>query len=173
MALLDILDELVATTEAALLALWARVEDGTLEEAAFLTMAAHIINAANARATVAADMAITAELRSQGRFVRPTGIRPLYEPDRIRQGLQTLLVDDKYLPVNAFKFIAQSEPVGRAQVVANKAMERHKVGWVRGLSGGACPLCTNWADGKVRPPRVTMIRHHGCRCMPRPVVREQ
>lgn len=171
MPLLDLLDDLTAATTAAVLALWARYEAGELDEAMFLTLAAAVLNAAGARATVMTDLAISADLRTQlRRPVRPAGLRPIAEQARLRQGIQSILADEQFTePVEALTFITKSETVGSAQLAAGQAMKKHRVGWVRGLSGGACDLCASWADGKVRPPRITMIRHHGCRCLPRPV----
>lgn len=182
MNLRELILGLAATTEAEVLALWGRYQAGEITEDVFVTATAAMIDRANARATVAADVAIAGAVGAQlGRRVLPTGLAVSSDQSRLRQAVTTVLRDEVVTATTPAELagsraarlgrLARAEPAGSAQDAAVTAMRRHPVaGWTRGVSGKACPVCRRWADGKVRPATVPMLRHPGCSCVPQPVV---
>lgn len=182
MNLRDLILGLSAAAEAEVLALWARYQGGELPEDVFVMAAAAVIDRANARAAVAADVAIAGAVGAQlGRRVLPVGLAVATDQRRLRDAVTTVLRDEIVTATSPEELaasrsarlgrLARAEPAGSAQDAAVTAMRRHPVaGWTRGVSGKACPVCRRWADGKVRPATVRMLRHPGCSCVPQPVV---
>lgn len=46
-------------------------------------------------------------------------------------------------------------------------------GWTRQTNGDTCPVCTSLANGAVLPPGARMVRHPGCDCTQRPILKGQ
>ena len=57
----------------------------------------------------------------------------------------------------------------------SEAMEltRRIEGWTRDTQGDNCDDCTSLADGSVMPPGARMVRHPGCDCTQRPILKGQ
>lgn len=154
--------------------LYARWQDGQIDDTFFVAALAALIARANHRATSAADLALAATLTLQlHRPVLPLGITPPPdEADRLTTAASTLLAA---LPVVADPLarvlrLARSEPIAAAQRAYNDAMRAstHVTGWTRQVSPGACELCQALA-GDVLPVTVEMFHHPGCTCTAVPV----
>lgn len=181
MSLTDMVARLLASNEAAVLALWAHHLADEFDEATFVVLAAAEIDRANARAATVADAAVAAALTAQlRRPVPPVGFPLISGQSRLREAVRTVLTDPVDYPQTAGELaesravrlgrLARAEPAGAAQNAVHEVMQRQPVsGWRRSVNSGACPLCRRWADGKLRRPSVRMARHIGCSCIQQPV----
>lgn len=163
---------LAERTEAQIGALWATVEAGDLTLARFRPLGATLIAQANQAGVQLADIGLTAEITRQlGAAARPIGLRPTpvqLDRDRIIGEIDRSIASST--PDVELRTLARSEPLLTVATAVQDGMKRRGAqGWTRGLSGVSCPLCTGWADGVVRSPGVTMVRHHGCDCIQSPV----
>lgn len=186
MAVVQVVERLSHDTATKVTGLWDAKRAGALDEPGFVRRSAHVVNRANARATATADQAVAADLRRQtGQPIRPAGIRPINDQGRLETAIRKVIggkpgdTDDPDVIHQSRRSrlgrLARNEPATAAQNTTQRALEHHQGilhGWVRMLGGSdSCPLCTKWADGKVRSTRVPMNRHHNCRCMQRPVAK--
>ncbi len=180
MALRETLDEIAVDAETRVLGLFERRRAGQVDEERFVSMSAATINQANGKATVTADVAVSVEVATRkGGRPRLAGIHPFDDQARLKGAVRATATEGK-TPAEAeatrrmkLGRLARSEPYSTAQDTMPKAMEAHGArGWVRVANTGACKLCRKWADGKVRPLTMMMIRHPGCTCLQRPVFTE-
>ena len=176
-------DELAASSEAEVLALWARRDGGELAEDQFVILAAASVARHNAQAVALADLVVATSLTSQlARPVPPVGLPLIDHQPRLRDAIRTVIAEgiasvetarEKLDSVAArLSRLARAEPARVAQSAMQQAMRRHPAvaGWTRGLSSKPCPLCRQWADGKIRSADIPMNRHAGCSCVPQPAV---
>lgn len=183
MSFRDILARLMASTETAVVALHARLDAGELTEAEFVALAAAVVNRADAKASVVADLSVAAAVMTQTRRpVAPAAVGFVDQQPRLRESIRTLLRTEVEWPDSADDLaasrrvrlgrLARAEPASAAQGAAQQAMEQQPAvrGWRRRLNATPCALCRGWADGKVRPTRIRMNRHTGCSCIQEPVV---
>lgn len=182
------IDVLTDETEARVLRQYDTYRGGTLTQDQFVKTSSRTVGRANARATTLADQYTAADLRTQtGRPHRPIGLRPPPQDQaRLEKSIGKITrsdpitgrsaAEDHEIRKNRLGRLARNEPASAAQNAAQKAMDVHQgsiQGWVRAVGGSAvCPLCQTWADGVVRSTKVHMVRHKGCRCMPRPVAKK-
>jgi hypothetical protein len=158
-------------------ALLRQLQAGELSYQQFVLEAVTAIVQAQARAAAIGDLGMAALLSRQlGRLVAPVGLGPTRaDPGRMRRALRTWWVA---VPVTVGLWesrqarltrLAEAETAAQLQDTMQQAMVRQGVrGWVRATDVEPCPLCTELADGKVRPVTVKMARHEGCRCWPQP-----
>jgi hypothetical protein len=159
------------------LELLALLEAGELSYDQFVTEAVTAIVQAQARAAAIGDLGMAALLSRQlGRLVPPVGLGPSRaDPGRMRRALQTWWV---YAPVTVGLWESRQARLARLAVAETSAQVQDSMqqamvsqgvaGWVRATDAEPCPLCTELADGKVRPVTVKMARHEGCVCWPQP-----
>lgn len=163
-------------------ALYARFERGQIDRDEFIALAAALIARARARGVGLADLSLTADIiRALLTTESPWGIAP---PDNDNERLQisvaTVLDADvsysgdelrRSQRVRLERLARDSSAEAAVWAMAKVAIERGlKGGWVRMTDADPCKLCSGWADGVVRPWSVTMNRHTGCCCVPRPVL---
>lgn len=174
---------LAAASEHDVLVLWRRRLAGELSEPAFTRLAALVVARSNLRAVMLADLALTAALMHHlADVVHPLGLQPTdAEIDAARLGaaVGTVLAAEIKSVSTAEELVesrrvrlarlARAEPLSTTQDALGRAMtERDVAGWTRETSAKPCPLCTQWADGQIRPPTVRMARHTGCSCVQQP-----
>lgn len=160
------------------LALLAQFEAGEIDQADFEVAVALVISRSQVRASRLGDLGAAALVSDLMRtLVSPLGLpADRVDQSRIVRAVGTLLrFDPKTVGLAEsrqlrFGRIAVAEPAAQMQQTMQTAMRAHGVsGWVRQTDAEPCPLCTELADGKVRPMTVSMTRHEGCVCYPRPV----
>jgi hypothetical protein len=128
-----------------------------------------------------ADLALTADvIRALRQRTAPLGITPpTSDEERLHRSVTSVLTEDiDYADSKDTLRESQRLRLGRlardsAAEAAVWAMgvamiERGIEGWVRITDMDPCPVCSNLADGIVRPPTVTMFRHVGCQCVQGP-----
>jgi hypothetical protein len=157
--------------------LLAQLQAGDISYQQFVLEAVAAIVQAQARAASIGDVGMAALLTRQlGRLVPPVGLGPTRaDPARMRRALRTWWIA---APVTVGLWESRQARLGRLAVAETaaqlqdsmqQAMVRQGVrGWVRATDVNPCPLCTELADGKVRPVTVKMARHEGCVCWPQP-----
>jgi hypothetical protein len=157
--------------------LLAQLQAGDISYQQFVVEAVAAIVQAQARAASIGDVGMAALLTRQlGRLVPPVGLGPTRaDPARMRRALRTWWVA---APVTVGLWESRQARLGRLAVAETaaqlqdsmqQAMVRQGVrGWVRATDVNPCPLCTELADGKIRPVTVNMARHEGCVCWPQP-----
>jgi hypothetical protein len=170
------LDHVAADNQAKVSTLHDRHRAGEIDEDQFRERSATVLNRGNAKATVASDRAVAAEkAKATQAPARPAGVRPISDKERLRQAVAT--TGEKVKPgpegeaqrAERLRRLAKSEPYSTAQETITKSGKKAgATGWVRAVNPGACQLCRKWADGKVRPNDIRMVRHIGCTCLPRP-----
>jgi hypothetical protein len=175
---------LADTTAVAVLALWARVEAGSLTETRFRAEAAAMIAAANAAGVHLADLGLAAEVTRQlRRPTSPVGLQPTdvqTDQARIAAGLASVIAEhpesattDELLAESRrarLTRLARSEPLLTVATAVQTGMVHHGAsGWVRRTDQDPCKLCSGWADGAVRSAETHMARHLGCSCIQEPV----
>lgn len=167
-------------TEREIAALYARLERGSIDRDTFVVLAARVIARARARGVSLADLTLATEaIRQIGDQAGPLGLtppdndierlegsvgsvldeRPDYEGERLRESQRARLG----------RLARDSSAEAATWGMRLAMLERGVKGWVRETDVDPCPVCTNLADGVVRSPRVTMLRHTGCACVQRTV----
>lgn len=168
-------EQLAETTDgttAQVLAALAMYEAGDLPTEEFAAVVAAYVAAGNARAAALADLSLASVLTLEaGEPVAPLGItRPESDPDRLAKAASTLLAVEGSR--ERWERLARSEPRTAAAEAYSEGIRRSPrvSGWRRGVSGGACELCTWWSrDGRVWQADHPMPTHPGCTCVPLPV----
>lgn len=93
---------------------------------------------------------------------------------RLEKGVTTILASDgQEAVVMRLERMARSEVLETGQRAYHDAMQTTEgvKGWKRDLEGGACQLCTWWAqDGRVWPKDHPLPKHKGCTCTQEAVV---
>lgn len=157
--------------------LWRRHYRNVIDRQTFVALAAGFLAMQRARAVTLADISVaTTVSRLRGEAVAPLGLLlPEGEPERLAGSVRTVLDADVQiqkpdeLAVSRqarFARLGRDVPPDALTRAMGDAMQGHGVGgWTRSASGSACELCRNWADGVVRPPSVSMVRHTGCGCV--------
>lgn len=105
-------------------------------------------------------------------YTLPESSRP-WNPERLEKALNTVLADEGLDTVMQLERISKSEALTSGRRAYDDAMSReHRVqGWVRGLDGNACQLCTWWwREGQVWHRDHPMPEHTGCLCHPVPTM---
>lgn len=167
-------NRLADDTRAKVQALWAGYRLGRYDLAEFRARATAVVASANTAGVALGDIGLAAEITRQlRRATTPLGLEPnevQVDQDRMGDSIDDILerTDD---PEDQLGDWAGSEPLVTVANTVQTAMQAHAVGgWTRVLSGTSCPLCTGWADGVVRSPFVSMVRHVGCDCIQQPVL---
>ncbi len=173
----DLVAQLGEATAARVVALWKSYLEGLLDHDEAVELIAASIAAANERATVLADLALTATLTVATRsVVTPAGLtRPADDPKRLAKAARTLLAI-KDVTEERVARLGRSEPLNAAQEARGAGIAKSRLvdGWTRSVSGSGCQLCTWWRrDGRVWPADHTMPRHKGCTCTQTPVLAER
>ena len=165
----ETLDKLATTTAAQVLAAFESWQEGLIEYAHFLAVAAAYLSAGGNRATALADTALAAFLTTATAAPVPTlGLIPP-EVDH-RPELATIAALVGIDLAQRFATYARATTLATAQDAYGDAMtERGIPGWTRVLNGGACELCQDLA-GDVLPGDAPMYHHKGCGCTQRPVL---
>jgi hypothetical protein len=169
----DALIGIADRSEAAVVALWDRLEAGEITGDGFIALAATAIATANRRAVTLADLSLAAAVSVQlRRAVVPVGTTPPDDLERLRTAAATVV---GLGTVGRAARLARSEPLEAAARAYSEGIRRspHVTGWTRQTSGSACPLCTGWAAAGVLPDTVQMATHKGCSCVPVPVTTEE
>lgn len=178
----DGVTRLANQTEKEIAALYARLEQGSIDRDTFVVLAARVIARARARGVSLADLALAAEaIRQIGEASGPLGLTPL-DGDRERlEGSVASVLDERPDHIDDRERLRESQRARLARLARDSSaeaatwgmrlamIERGVRGWVRETDADPCPVCTNLADGVVRSPRVTMLRHTGCACVQRSV----
>lgn len=168
---------LVRQTEAEIQALGRLYRMGRIPRSVFVSAAAAAIARARALGASLADLSVAVNLSRQlGSAVSPLGIGLGDEVGRLMASVETVL-GQEIAYATTFEELTESQllRLGRLSrdataeavvIAAGLAMRGHGAGgWVRRTGARPCPLCTRWADGRVRPPSMEMIRHTGCNCV--------
>jgi len=165
----ETLDKLATTTAAQVLAAFESWQEGLIEYAHFLAVAAAYLSAAGNKGTALADTALAAYLSIEtGRAVPTLGMVPP-EVDH-RPALATIAATTGVDLAEKFATHTRATTLATAQDAYGDAMtERGIPGWTRVLNGGACELCQDLA-GDVLPGDAPMYHHKGCGCTQRPVL---
>lgn len=168
----ETLDRLATSTEAQVVAAFDSWQDGRMEYADFLAIAAAYLAAAGNRATALADTALAAFLTSATGSPAPAlGLVPA-EIDH-RPELATIAAMTGVVLADRFATHARATTLATAQDAYGQAMaERGVPGWTRVLNSGACELCQDLA-GPVLPGNAEMYHHTGCGCTQRPILDER
>ena len=176
----DAVGNLAARTEREVVALFGRYQRGSLDRGRFVALAAAVLARARAKGVALADLALTAQIvRALGQTA-PLGLTP--PPDdtqRLQQSVRTLL-SEEIATASTPKALADSQAARLGRLARDSSAEAAVFGFMlgareRNLDGGwtretdlnPCRVCTNLADGVVRPWSVQMKRHTGCACTPR------
>lgn len=166
-------NRLADRTRATVTALWARHKAGELTLGQFRALSAAAVAQANTAGVAIADVGLAAEVsRHVRKPTRPLGLRPnavQVDQDRMAADIDRMVerLDDPEAELGDW---AASEPLLTTASSVQAAMQARGIpGWTRQLSGTSCPLCTGWADGVVRSPGISMVRHKGCDCIQSPV----
>jgi hypothetical protein len=174
------LDEISARTEASVDTLFTRRRAGQLDEERFTKAAAAAVDKNNAQAVANTNREVAARkaIAEKKAAVRTAGARPFSDRPRLEGAVKQTATKKDGTPEDPetrrerLKRLGRSEPYSSAQDAMPKAMEAQGArGWVRVPNAKACKLCRHWADGKIRPASMTMLRHPGCTCLQRPVFR--
>lgn len=181
MAVRDRLIGLSAETERTITGLHDAYLAGDLSESRFIEAAAGAIARGERRAVVTADRAAAVQLtRLLGRRVAPVGDdRPESErkPNRLRDAVGAVLAarpdsasGDALSGSQRTRLgrLARAEIKRAGQRTLGRRLRSSGVGWTRATGDDPCPLCTEWADGVVRPASVEMATHPDCSCVQRP-----
>jgi hypothetical protein len=156
---------LATASAAALLALWQRLEDGTLASDDLVMLGASSVLTANGQAYNLADLYLAHTLRA-----RPLGMTAPADLPRLQQAVGTAASDQGTNPADALRRLGQSEPLQSGQTALTTGMKQHGVrGWTRQTGGASCQVCADLADGTVLSPDTSMWAHPGCSCVPQPV----
>ncbi|MGO4491146.1 hypothetical protein AB4Y86_03485 [Arthrobacter sp. 2YAF22_2] len=171
----DTIKGLGAGAESIILQLWQAVQDGRLGLDDFHDIAAQAIALANQQGRAAAELALSGFLTAAtGEVVIPGTILVAAADDtaRLAKAMQTITAS-KLDTIMQLARIAKSEPMEAAARQFSEGIARSPktTGWVRGLEGDACQLCTWWwREGQVWPKDHPMPTHKGCACTPIPTV---
>lgn len=178
----DAVGNLAARTEREVVALFGRYQRGAISQGRFVDLAATVIARARAKGVSLADLSLTATIiRTLGQRTAPLGLTPpADDTERLTQSVATVLgqeIDSATTP----DALRESQALRLGRLARDSAVEASVFGLslgarTRGLDGGwtretdpdPCPVCTGLADGVARPWTVTMKRHTGCACTPRP-----
>lgn len=185
MALLtDIAEELANRADLSVRRGWREHTRGSMSRDSFVRLTASNIDLVNGRARVTGDVGMAAYMGRQFNLpVLPVGLVPIRASGQIEAALRTLIAEPVATPRTSEERLAsierrlgrmaRNEPVSALQEGAQEALREQGIKkWTRRLNANACPLCRKWADGVARSIEVQMIRHHGCRCIPEPVLAE-
>lgn len=166
-------NRLADDTRSKVTGLWALVTAGTITRHQFRTRATAVVARANTAGVALADIGLAAEITRTLRVpTPPLGMLPnkvQVDQRRMADDIDRILdrVED---PEGELGEWAASEPLLTTASSVQAAMQARGIpGWTRQLSGTSCPLCTGWADGVVRSPGISMVRHKGCDCIQQPV----
>lgn len=176
MSYTDTLAVLAASSERAVVALYARLETGELTEDEFVALATAALLRASYRGAALADVALAAYLSvARGEAVPALGLAPRQDQrGRLTAAVRGLLAGRASSPdpAEAARVLGRAEPLAVAQDTYGQGMRRHGVRrWTRVLNTGACKLCQTLA-GVVLPASADMYHHKGCGCTQRPVQEE-
>ena len=175
MAYRETLHTLAGQTEAQVVAAFEQYDAGKLDEAAFVALVAAYVAAANNQAASLADLSLALTLTvAMAEPVVPMGLTPpAGDAERLYRAAKTLVarLPDSPDPRARVARLGRAEPLRplRGSTPRHAASEV-TTGWVRGVDGDPCQLCTWWErDGRVWPKDHTMPTHPGCSCTPIPV----
>lgn len=174
-------ERLARKTEADLLRLYGRRNQLTEEQ--FVRLAATILAAARVQGVMLADLSLSGELRRAlgGRYPLLGLTAPESDYQRLQDSVKTVLTQEMSTvegkaerEASISKRLARLGRDSPAEAIAwamSKAMQRRGVpGWTRQTDSNPCQMCRNLADGVVRSPEVSMLRHTGCMCVQQPVI---
>lgn len=177
----DGVDRLARQTEREVTALFRRFDRGAIDRDQFVALAAAVIARARARGVALADLSLTAQIvRSLREPVPPLGLlAPDGDSERLQRSVASVLseevdFDGPQLARSRSDRLARLGRDGAAEAAVwgmRLAMiERGVRGWIRVTDLDPCRVCSNLADGVVRPPSVVMKRHTGCACVQSAVI---
>lgn len=178
----DGVTRLANQTEREIAQLYERLVSGAIDRGTFVVLGAQVIARARARGVSLADLALAAEaVRQIGEAFGPIGLEPPEGDVERLQGSLASVLDERPDYVDDRERLRESQRSRLTRLARDSSAEsatwamrlamltRGVRGWVRETDANPCPMCTNLADGVVRSPRVTMIRHTGCACVQRSV----
>jgi hypothetical protein len=146
---------------------------GDLPDDDWVTLGAVSVATFNSKASTLADLAAASILTSMlGEHVPAAGIVLPDPTDRLMQAMTTILTNVAAGNTDGTGTVARigtAEPLAAGQDTQREAYRSHGVErWTRGVSGGACSICTDLA-GTDLPMTVEMYVHTGCGCSQEPV----
>lgn len=178
----DAVTRLASQTEREIARLYERLASGGIDRDTFTVLAAQVIARARARGVSLADLALAAEaIRQIGDDTGPIGLTPPENDIERLEGSVGSVLDERPDSADDRERLRESQRSRLTRLARDSSAEaatwamrlamltRGVRGWVRETDANPCPVCTNLADGVVRSPRVTMIRHTGCACTQRSV----
>lgn len=173
MSYTDTVTVLAERAERQLLALLARLQDGTLDDDEFVNLAVAILAGSRSQATALADAALATELtRLWGRYVAPLGLVADDDPDDLAGYVREAQESYQWRHAAegaALGILARTETYDAAQSAYGEAMRAQGVvTWTRETNGGACPVCEDLANGVELSAETDMWTHKGCGCAQRP-----
>ena len=198
----ELLAELAASTETAVVQLVERWEAGELTDEQFAALATAAIARGQSAATALADLGVATAigvstvglLRDAGAVSRAAAVaREVlstaprvafgigFNPTRMLKEVKEPGHDREWYRVRnqALKFIetaameARAEVLGTAQVASRRAIRAHGAGWVRKPNSGACEVCTSLRNDQPIPADTPMWTHKGCGCTQKPLNRKE
>ena len=168
---------LSARSEAAVVALYARLSARAVTEEEFVAYATAALIRADEQAVSLADLGLAAFLTVATRRAVPTlGLTlPADKPAQLDKAVRTLVavLPDTPHPEARVARIGRAEPLTTGTRAYGDGMRTRPevTGYRRSLSGNACELCSWWAGGgRVFPDDRPMPTHKGCSCTQVPVL---
>ncbi len=163
---------LAAESEAAALALWARVAERGDE--LFAAALAAILATYTGRAVSLAAVAFSAQASiATGRPVPAVPPAIVGDVDRLAQAAATVIevARASEVPEAIVGRLARPEPLNTAaRTYSGQIRDSELVeGWTRHMDADPCQLCRWWwRNGRVWPKQHPFQTHTGCACVPRP-----
>lgn len=174
------IDVLAEDTADQLVQIVTSLDEGRIDRAEAIALIAAFLAAANVRATVLADLALSAQITAgTGTSVPVLGLTRPDEAARLHRAASTLLErlpPDLEAAEAQIRRIGRAEPLKAASDARSDGIARSPLveGWVRDRNGDECELCTWWwREGRVWPKNHPMPRHTGCVCTQRVVLVER
>lgn len=174
----EILDNIGATTERALVREYKRFLAGEISAKTFTDLGVVLIGTGQAQGRMAAEVALMSWLQetvtSTAVPVAAKALEHYQDLDRLERALGTVLTTgalDAETIEKQLGRLAYAETVEASQRAFQEGMKKSDQvgGWIRGLEPNSCQLCQWWSrDGQVWPVDHQMPTHKGCTCTPIP-----
>lgn len=174
MAYNEALEAMAEETAAAALALYTRMIDGTLTREQFDVMLDALVGRTALTAELMAGLSMAAwEYGRDGSTVlaAPAEDTSRVHSDAAAGALAAATMGAPSLTGGyAVERAARDYAAARGQEeFSRQLIGSTAAGWKRQPNATACPLCRDWADGRVWGRGIRMPRHNGCTCSQLPV----
>ena len=138
---------LTADTQRAVLAVYAELVAGQIDNDAAVLAIAAIINNANAAAVTLGDIWLALQIEASARQpVTTIGVLPVDDSERLTKAAVTVLAEPDTAETRLTR-LARAEPLEAAHQGTYNAMQKQPLveGWVRAMDADPCQLCRWWS----------------------------